>query len=394
MSTDLMTRRTARGAMRAEVAESWQRSAAAGVTSDAPEAPVTIDESDLRSLREAHPLARVFPLLDDVLGQAVRDCDAVMAIGDAAGQLLWVCGAPSTLRKAESIGFVEGSNWDERIAGTNAPGLALATGRSATITRAEHFRASVQPWSCAATPIHDPATSELLGVLDVTGGDQVVVPQTLAMVRAAARMAEAELARDQLSTRQAAPRTSGIGLMLESLGRSEALLTVDDGRGRLSTLRLSPRHSELAMLLASAPAGLTGDELAVLLYEDDGGSSTLRAELNRLRGLLGEELLASRPYRLTASVSGDWIATARTLSNALPYLQRYENATVVIKLGGMGMPANGFDWHTRTQPIGSEELAESMAPFMNYCIEQFGPERCMFESNFPVDKVSFSYNIM
>ena len=58
------------------------------------------------------------------------------------------------------------------------------------------------------------------------------------------------------------------------------------------------------------------------------------------------------------------------------------------------MPANGFDWHTRNQPIGSEELAESLAPYMNYCIEQFGPERSMFESNFPVDKVSFSYNIM
>ena len=58
------------------------------------------------------------------------------------------------------------------------------------------------------------------------------------------------------------------------------------------------------------------------------------------------------------------------------------------------MPSNGFDWHTRDKPIGSNELAESMAPYMNYCIEQFGPERCMFESNFPVDKVSFSYNIM
>ena len=67
---------------------------------------------------------------------------------------------------------------------------------------------------------------------------------------------------------------------------------------------------------------------------------------------------------------------------------------VVIKLGGMGMPSNGFDWHTRDKPIGSEELAEAMAPYMNYCIEQFGPKRSMFESNFPVDKVSFSYNIM
>ncbi len=65
-----------------------------------------------------------------------------------------------------------------------------------------------------------------------------------------------------------------------------------------------------------------------------------------------------------------------------------------IKLGGMGMPRFGFDWHTREKPVGSEELAGSMAPYMTYCIEKFGPQRCMFESNFPVDKVSFSYNVM
>jgi predicted TIM-barrel fold metal-dependent hydrolase len=67
---------------------------------------------------------------------------------------------------------------------------------------------------------------------------------------------------------------------------------------------------------------------------------------------------------------------------------------VNIKLGGIGMPRTGFDWHARTKPIGSEELAESMAPFMTYCIEQFGPDRCMFESNFPVDKVAYSYSVM
>jgi predicted TIM-barrel fold metal-dependent hydrolase len=69
-------------------------------------------------------------------------------------------------------------------------------------------------------------------------------------------------------------------------------------------------------------------------------------------------------------------------------------ANVCVKLGGIGMPRTGFDWHTRNTPIGSEELAASMAPFMTYCIEQFGPARCMFESNFPVDKVSYSYNVM
>jgi predicted TIM-barrel fold metal-dependent hydrolase len=67
---------------------------------------------------------------------------------------------------------------------------------------------------------------------------------------------------------------------------------------------------------------------------------------------------------------------------------------VHVKLGGVGMPRTGFDWHARTTPIGSEELANSMAPLMSYCIEQFGPSRSMFESNFPVDKVSFSYTVM
>ena len=67
---------------------------------------------------------------------------------------------------------------------------------------------------------------------------------------------------------------------------------------------------------------------------------------------------------------------------------------VTLKLGGMGMPRWGFGWHARETPIGSEELAEAMTPWMTYCIEQFGPDRCMFESNFPPDKVSFSYNVM
>jgi predicted TIM-barrel fold metal-dependent hydrolase len=71
-----------------------------------------------------------------------------------------------------------------------------------------------------------------------------------------------------------------------------------------------------------------------------------------------------------------------------------ECPNVHLKLGGIGMPRLGFDWHERTKPIGSEELASSMAPFMTYCIEQFGAERCMFESNFPPDKVSFSHHIL
>jgi len=71
-----------------------------------------------------------------------------------------------------------------------------------------------------------------------------------------------------------------------------------------------------------------------------------------------------------------------------------ECPNINIKLGGIGMPRTGFNWHTREVPIGSEELASDTAPLINYCIEKFGPNRCMFESNFPPDKVSFSYNVM
>lgn len=312
MSTGLMTEDRPLTPMRAEVVASWERSAAAGVAIGQQDAPIALNESELRCQREAHPLARVFPLLDDVLGREVRACGAVMALADADGNLLWICGTSESRRHAERIGFVEGSNWDERLVGTNAPGLALATGREATVTRAEHFRSSVRSWSCAATPIHDPGTSQLLGVLDVTGGDEVVVPQTMAMVRAAARLAEAELAR-HLPRSDAAPTASGLQVVLELLGRNEALVSVANGRDRLGKFRLSRRHSEIVALLAAAPTGLSGDELAVLLYEDDGGSSTLRAELKRLRGLLGDDLLASRPYRLTVPVTGDWLAVGAQL---------------------------------------------------------------------------------
>ena len=70
------------------------------------------------------------------------------------------------------------------------------------------------------------------------------------------------------------------------------------------------------------------------------------------------------------------------------------NPNVVVKVGGCGMPNYGFGWHDRAAPPDSAELAEATAPYYLYVIEQFGPDRCMFESNFPVDKASYSYNVM
>ncbi|HIF72257.1 MAG TPA: amidohydrolase [Dehalococcoidia bacterium] len=67
---------------------------------------------------------------------------------------------------------------------------------------------------------------------------------------------------------------------------------------------------------------------------------------------------------------------------------------VFIKLGGFGMPLDGYAWHERNAPPSSEEIATTMAPYYDHCIESFGADHCMFESNFPVDKASTSYTIL
>jgi L-fuconolactonase len=64
------------------------------------------------------------------------------------------------------------------------------------------------------------------------------------------------------------------------------------------------------------------------------------------------------------------------------------------KLGGLGMVICGFGFHKRDEPPNSEELAEAWRPYIETCIEAFGPERCCFESNFPPDKQSCSYAVL
>ena len=79
--------------------------------------------------------------------------------------------------------------------------------------------------------------------------------------------------------------------------------------------RLSLRHSEILVLLADAPDGLTGDELAMALSGREHASVTVRAEMSRLRSVLGPIELASRPYRLDADLQTD-IIDVRNLLDA------------------------------------------------------------------------------
>ncbi|WP_217491156.1 amidohydrolase family protein [Marinomonas spartinae] len=67
---------------------------------------------------------------------------------------------------------------------------------------------------------------------------------------------------------------------------------------------------------------------------------------------------------------------------------------VVIKLGGFGMPIMGLGFSEQTLPPTSLALAHTIQPYIDTCIDLFGHSRCLFESNFPVDKGSFSYAVI
>ncbi|GAA3609561.1 GAF domain-containing protein [Kineosporia mesophila] len=285
--------------IRPVVADSWRRSLALGVDPQTEAAPVDMPENELADYRANHPLAAMMPLIRRLLTEDADEAGHIVAVGDALGRLLWVEGHHRLRSRAENMQFVEGSLWSERAAGTNAPGTALALGRPVQISAGEHFGLGVQSWSCVAAPVHHPLTGDLLGVIDLTGGPDVAGPRTLALVRACAAAVEAGL---QLRTTPVAvmpaPRKPAATLRL--LGAEAGTLEFD---GR--SVDLSRRHTELVWLLASAPHGLSAQAIDVALHDEGEHLITVRAEINRLRRVLGPSLLSSRPYRLNLPIQTD-----------------------------------------------------------------------------------------
>ena len=378
--------------VRPVVVGSWERCAAAGTSPDGRRLPsVRMDADELDDYRSRHPLATALPVFRALLGERASDDEHIFAVADAAGILLWVQGPAGTLDRAGRMNFVEGAEWSEASAGTNALGTALAVRRPVQIFAGEHYNSAVHPWSCSAVPIRDPDSGQVLGVVDITGGASIASPYALALVRATVRAVEAELALrmaagDERARREYADRrlpgrglvalvspggrllagtpggresfaraaadaeapSSGTagrrliaetigqaghllvhfpgtarpcadvsGVRLTALGRDRALVEID---GR--TVRLRPRHSEIIVLLAlalkgagKAGGGLSGPRLAVELSAADIHPVTLRAEMSRLRALLGDELIGSRPYALLRPVTSDFAAVHDLLAD-------------------------------------------------------------------------------
>lgn len=152
---------------RTEIIESWKRSsrvATAGLT----RAPL-LDDTQLndararagRFMRAAQPATQKAGLLLNRSGNMILLCDPKGIVIDDVGD-------PSTLDMGRENHLHTGGRWLEDDIGTNAIGMALLTGLPVQVFRAEHFSEEIQRWSCSATPVCDPVTGRLVGVVDVS----------------------------------------------------------------------------------------------------------------------------------------------------------------------------------------------------------------------------------
>jgi transcriptional regulator of acetoin/glycerol metabolism len=280
--------------VRPEILTSWQRSESA-VGLDVRAAPLA-DEDETRSFWQESPLQVAVQRVEAELRRTAEDGDLVLAVTDPETRILWTYGGRVMRRKAETVNFVPGGRWDDTSVGTNALDLAQRLAQPAMVFSAEHFAPMVHNWVCWAAPVHDPATGDQLGVIDLSTTWDRTHPIGLATARVLARLLETAM-----PARSSSPPTAvdGVpGLVLRLLGGAEATL---DGRRVL----LNRRQTEILALLALHPDGMSLEHLHAALYGDQAVTlSTLKAEVSHLRRALDGQL-SSRPYRLTMPVRTD-----------------------------------------------------------------------------------------
>lgn len=317
--------------LRSVVLDSWVRSKRRAIDPNVTPGARPLSPDELEELQRLHPIARVLPVVNRLLLDEAMQAGFVVAIGDAAGRLLWVDGDRRLRSEAEEMGFAAGADWSENAVGTSAPGSALLLGDSIQVLGAEHYNRAVHQWSCTAVPVHEPESGAIIGVIDVTGNDAAASPHILPLVEATRAAVEAELklvamraalerghevtgprsiagtsrgSRRQ-PVKQATPR-----LML--LGRDPALL--EHGGSFTSVSR---RHAEILVALAEAPGGLSAAALAEQVYGEPGAEQSLRPEVVRLRKWLAQHAvgleLLSRPYRLSGPLRLDAHETLEAL---------------------------------------------------------------------------------
>ena len=291
------------------LADSWRRSMALGISPDQHSPRHLHDVSDVLQLRQEHRLQQVMPALNDLLADDSSSGRHLLVLADARGEILWRVGSPEVLRRADGLEFSEGADWSEAGIGTNAISEALVTGRPVQLFSAEHLVRTHHEWACTAAPITDPLTGKLLGVLDVSGPLDTISADTLRMVRCAVRVAESLLGTPDGGASLGASSSRGASWQavrgpvaaverLELLGDKPAAVFRDGSR-----VPLALRRAEILALLDSRAQGWSAEELAYELYGDAGTPQAIRTEMFRVRSMLGDAV-ESNPYRFVAGLTG------------------------------------------------------------------------------------------
>lgn len=180
---------------RAVVARSWARVLHAGLDPSRQNDRDPLPTAEVLRRRDASPLKLVIQDLVQVVSGVADASRFLMVVTDEQGVVLWRSGSTAVRSHADSLGFSEGAEWTESQVGTNAIGTALTEAAPVQLFSAEHFEQAQHPWYCTASPIHDPRTGELLGIVDVSGPALTLHPAISALVDTAVRLAESQLWR-------------------------------------------------------------------------------------------------------------------------------------------------------------------------------------------------------
>ncbi len=157
---------------------SWQRCRTLHVNPSQRYAPLAIArETQLTQIHDENALLiRAARSVMNHLVDVLADSGYVIVLSDTHGRLLEIMGDMAIRRRLARIDFVEGGDWSEAAAGTNAIGTALADKHVVQLLGAEHYCDGWQDLTCTAAPIRHPFTDEIVGILDVTGNYRLIRP--------------------------------------------------------------------------------------------------------------------------------------------------------------------------------------------------------------------------
>ncbi|WP_282959604.1 GAF domain-containing protein [Brucella oryzae] len=216
----------------------------------------------LRSLN--FPLRTAAQAAFSRVGCLLDDAGAMLLLCDRSGFVLEAVGDARILSLGEEDHLHPGGHWAEKVIGTNAIGTALHVGRPVSIRGAEHFGEEIQRWSCAAAPVRDPKTGQVLGVVDISAPSENDMRQSAALSVSLALQIEEALRSAGLRERERL-----IGTILEAgPTRGGADVVILDRYGEQVWVsdtfeRIDERLGAIAALINQPNMELDGDMLAL-----------------------------------------------------------------------------------------------------------------------------------